>query len=69
MRIPSLFLVSRSQTQFGNAFHDAPRHTFKKEAYLSLFIDYTTQSVGEGIPKLSLGTRNPFIPLIRCTKY
>jgi hypothetical protein len=28
----------RSQTSFGNAFHDAERHTFKKEADYALFI-------------------------------
>jgi len=28
--------ISRSQTPFGNAFHDAPRHTFKKEVDYAL---------------------------------
>ena len=46
--IPRSQILSRSQILFGNAFHDAPRHTIRIQRRTLL----------EGIPKLRLGTIN-----------
>jgi hypothetical protein len=49
---------SRSQTPFGNAFNDAPRHTINEPNISVEQNKNTTRSVVAGIPKQSLGTRN-----------